>query len=205
VRVVAATNRELLTLVRKGTFREDLYHRLRGYRLVLPPLRERRDDCLAIAVDLLAGEFPGKRLSPEAATLLVTHQWPGNMRELQNVVRAGAIDAGQREEIRSDDLARHIELRDDAVPAPRSTTERRLSLRSSVSSREAARLESNDEARAVILLLLANRGRVTKGEICATGISYMKAKRSLKQLKAAGTIIEHARGRATFYVLAKQP
>src|SRR5206468_7686042 len=90
VRVVAATNRDLLRSVSEGKFREDLYYRLSVFPLTLPALRERDDD-----VVLLAEEFSrqfaarmGRRvepLSPAMAARLKAYAWPGNVRELQNV------------------------------------------------------------------------------------------------------------------------
>jgi DNA-binding NtrC family response regulator len=96
VRVVAATNLPLDDLLRKGTFREDLYYRLNVFRIHLPPLRERGGDIALLAGHFLA-EFArenGKALtgfSHEALELLARHPWPGNARELRNVVQRAAI------------------------------------------------------------------------------------------------------------------
>jgi DNA-binding NtrC family response regulator len=83
VRVVAASGRDLNQEVRAGRFREDLYHRIAVVRVVLPPLRERRED-----IPLLVRAFLGERaeLSPGAMAALVRHDWPGNVRELRNVI-----------------------------------------------------------------------------------------------------------------------
>ena len=90
-RVIAATHRDLEALVRKGTFREDLYHRIFVFPIVMPPLRERLDD-----VPLLADHFAAqiaeqngwkaRGFTPEAVTELARYNWPGNVRELRNVV-----------------------------------------------------------------------------------------------------------------------
>jgi transcriptional regulator with GAF, ATPase, and Fis domain len=106
-RVVAATHRSLEQLVRDGRFREDLYYRLRGVDIELPPLRDRRED-IAHLVRHFAREFAGRegiaepRFDREALALLLAWDYPGNVRELQNVVE-GAIslvpgrgDAGGR-------------------------------------------------------------------------------------------------------------
>ncbi|MEK9719803.1 MAG: nitrogen regulation protein NR(I), partial [Quisquiliibacterium sp.] len=92
VRVIAATHQDLEGHVRKGLFREDLFHRLNVIRLRLPPLRERPED-----VELLARHFLGrcarelgvetKRLTEEALTALAAFAWPGNVRQLENVCR----------------------------------------------------------------------------------------------------------------------
>ena len=83
VRVVAATNRDLLALSRSGQFRDDLYYRLCVIPLTLPPLRNRRADIPALADDLLSRFSPrGQvvRLTPAALARLETHHWPGNVR-----------------------------------------------------------------------------------------------------------------------------
>ncbi|MBI3156677.1 MAG: sigma-54-dependent Fis family transcriptional regulator [Burkholderiales bacterium] len=93
LRVVAATHADLAQLVRAGRFRADLYYRLAGAQLVLPPLRERAD--LGWLVErMLAGHAPPPRLSPEAAAVLQRHPWPGNLRELRNAIDYAAAMAG---------------------------------------------------------------------------------------------------------------
>ncbi|WP_043634743.1 sigma-54 interaction domain-containing protein [Desulfovibrio sp. TomC] len=94
VRVVAATHRDLAAMIRQGTFREDLYHRLNVFPLQLPPLRERRED-----IPLLAGRFlealrPGATLSLEALQRLLAYGWPGNVRELKNTLERASVLAG---------------------------------------------------------------------------------------------------------------
>lgn len=109
VRVVAATNRDLAELIRDGDFREDLYYRLRVIELLLPPLRERGEDILNLAVRFLdeyrraIGRGPC-RFSSAAADALVRYQWPGNVRELRNAVER-AVVLGTTAEVNVDDLA----------------------------------------------------------------------------------------------------
>ena len=93
VRIIAATNRDLWAEGRRGTFREDLYFRLQVLPLVLPPLRERRDDVLRLARHLLARIGSAVQVSPAANELLVSYDWPGNVRELLNVLRRAALFA----------------------------------------------------------------------------------------------------------------
>lgn len=92
VRIVCATNRDPLLEVEAGRFREDLYYRLHVVPIDMPPLRERSDDVLLIARRFLAQfgaeehkQFEG--IAPEAEDMLMAYQWPGNVRQLQNVVR----------------------------------------------------------------------------------------------------------------------
>ena len=95
VRVLATTNRNLRNEVAAGRFREDLYYRLNVFPLNLLPLRERRDDILPIAMQLLAWRVkPGQpipALSADAAHVLLTYRWPGNARELDNVLQRALI------------------------------------------------------------------------------------------------------------------
>lgn len=85
--LISASHRHLPTLVREGRFREDLYYRLAGIELDLPPLRERSDKRELIQA-ILAEEGGGSRLDAEAERLLMTHPWPGNLRQLRHVLRS---------------------------------------------------------------------------------------------------------------------
>ncbi|NTV48185.1 MAG: sigma-54-dependent Fis family transcriptional regulator [Geobacteraceae bacterium] len=91
VRIIAATNRNLLNKISTGTFREDLYYRINVFPIHVPPLRERRGDISMIAsyfLDTFSRSFGRdfKALSPEAAGLMEDYSWPGNIRELRNVI-----------------------------------------------------------------------------------------------------------------------
>ncbi len=116
VRLVAATHRDLAAMVRDGSFREDLYFRLKVARVELPPLRERGDDVLLLAETLLAraaAPGPPVRLAREARARLVAHRWPGNVRELENVLRFAAALA-EEGTIQPADL----DLGEPGAPAP---------------------------------------------------------------------------------------
>jgi DNA-binding NtrC family response regulator len=112
VRIVAASNVDLLGLVRDGRFREDLYHRLNVIALKLPPLRERRED-IPLLLDHFSQQFskennrPLGRFTREAMKLLMDYHWPGNVRELENVVER-AVVLSSREEIDVDLLPEPI-------------------------------------------------------------------------------------------------
>jgi hypothetical protein len=90
VRVIAATHRDLELLVREGRFREDLFYRLQVVPVRIPPLRERREDVIALARHFLrqltAPDQEPPVLSPDAIATLLAHDWPGNVRELRNVI-----------------------------------------------------------------------------------------------------------------------
>jgi DNA-binding NtrC family response regulator len=119
VRVVTATNRDLAQAVAAGTFRQDLYYRLKVVDLHVPPLRERPDDILPLARVLLADAALRMRrkitgLDPRAAEQLLRYEWPGNVRELQNAMeRAVALARGNRVEL--EDLSAEIR---QAFPRP---------------------------------------------------------------------------------------
>jgi two-component system response regulator AtoC len=91
VRVMAATHRDLTRGIEEGTFREDLYYRLNVVKIVIPPLRERKDEILSLAETLLARHLaPGMRppaINEELKRFLLEYSWPGNVRELENVMR----------------------------------------------------------------------------------------------------------------------
>lgn len=103
VRVVAATNADLLTLVGEGKFREDLYYRLSAFPLAIPPLRDRPEDILQLTEHFLQKFSHGSLapiLSDEALGLLQTQTWRGNVRELQNVIERALILAADQPVIR---------------------------------------------------------------------------------------------------------
>jgi DNA-binding NtrC family response regulator len=91
VRVMAATHRDLTRAIQDGTFREDLYYRLNVIKIVIPPLRERRDEILSLSETLLARHLPkGQRMpaiGDDLKRFLLDYRWPGNVRELENVMR----------------------------------------------------------------------------------------------------------------------
>src|SRR5262245_38745692 len=96
VRLMAATNRDIIEAIRQNHFREDLFHRLNVVQLRPPPLRERGRDVLLLAEHFLrqfsvAMNKPIKRLSPAAQQKLLSHHWPGNVRELRNVIERAVI------------------------------------------------------------------------------------------------------------------
>jgi DNA-binding NtrC family response regulator len=112
VRVIAATNKNLMEEMKKGTFREDLFYRLNVIPIFVPPLRERKDD-----IPLLASHFLQKfthekkkevaSISPEVMETLLAHSWPGNVRELENILEHAIIIA-KKDQILPKDLPQHF-------------------------------------------------------------------------------------------------
>ncbi|MBW1768908.1 MAG: sigma-54-dependent Fis family transcriptional regulator, partial [Deltaproteobacteria bacterium] len=96
VRILAATNKELDKLVREGSFREDLYYRLKVIPITIPPLREHRSDIPLLVHHFLEGMIKGKKkkiggISKDAMKALVNYEWPGNVRELENIIERMVI------------------------------------------------------------------------------------------------------------------
>jgi transcriptional regulator with GAF, ATPase, and Fis domain len=118
-RIVFATNRNLAQMVKEGTFREDLYYRLKGITIDVPPLRDRREDIVDLAGHFLS-EFsresgaPEKYLTDDAINLLVSYAWPGNIRELENIIRSVALFA-ENDAVSARDFDEYRELFGDAL------------------------------------------------------------------------------------------
>ncbi len=149
VRVVAATNRDLLADIARGRFREDLYFRLNGATVLLPPLRERPLDIVAITERVLT-EHDGASLSPGAAEVLRRYAWPGNVRELRHAVEH-ALALGDGRVVRAEDLP--AALRTASVPPPALAVEREAPLQRSI---------DDAERRAIVRALDANGWNQTR-------------------------------------------
>src|SRR5262249_39653051 len=96
VRLISATNRELNDAITAGTFRQDLYHRLKVVSVKLPPLRQRRDD-IPLLIEFFLKEFSASHdksitaITPAARKALMAHPWPGNVRELKNTIESMVV------------------------------------------------------------------------------------------------------------------
>ncbi len=102
VRVIAATNKDLRTLVKQGAFREDLYYRLKVVTVQLPPLQERKEDILPLAEHFLrkfsrSNNKAVKKFSPEVIEFMLNYSWPGNVRELENMIEHAVILSKNKE------------------------------------------------------------------------------------------------------------
>jgi Nif-specific regulatory protein len=119
VRVVAATNRELVDEMKAGRFRDDLYYRISVFPIRLPPLRQRREDIPILADYLLslAAERHGRRpggIAPAALGMLTGFDWPGNIRELQNEIERAVVLVADGEMIGPEHLSEKLQGRGQA-------------------------------------------------------------------------------------------
>ena len=121
IRVVAATNRNLIDATADGSFRQDLYYRLSGVTLHVPPLRERGTDIPLLCrffLERFAGEgFPAKEISEGALAVLQGSTWPGNVRQMENAVRAAMLFS-------KSDTIQPLDLKGVSGPAPPSSVKR---------------------------------------------------------------------------------
>ena len=122
VRVISATNRNLEGRVQRGEFREDLYYRLNGFCLTVPPLRDKKEDIPLLAESFLSRCALRERkqvmgFTPEAMDLLRCYHWPGNVREMENEIQRVVIHAEQERLISSDLLSPSINVLKTLIPA----------------------------------------------------------------------------------------
>jgi transcriptional regulator with GAF, ATPase, and Fis domain/tetratricopeptide (TPR) repeat protein len=126
VRIIAATNRDLLSLVKQGQFREDLFYRINIFPIRIPDLKERAEDIEPLCMHFLSTfcrlyGIPMKKLSPEAMTLLVSYDWPGNVRELENLINR-IIIMSKKETILPEDLPDCVLKRPESARAESQAT-----------------------------------------------------------------------------------
>jgi len=159
-RILAATNQNLESAVRSGNFRSDLFHRLNQCQLRVPPLRERPDDVVPMARYFLAQNCRQTSLSAGAESVLQRHDWPGNARELRNVVMAAMLRA-----------------RDYVIEAQDIVG---LSVRHSVPSRSSGDLRLDDIEKGAILEALQKTGGHQQHAAELLGISRRTLTRKLK-------------------------
>ena len=172
VRVVCATHRDLKAMVERGEFREDLYYRLRGITLEVPALRARLGD---LAEDRRAPPRSHRRralrgaeaLAPDALELLQRHRWPGNIRELENVLRAVSLFA-EGEVITASDLIDNVDdlrtLAQSGPPRSRPFAPREPPARTPAERRRRSATPTDDDEDAGALL--------PDGEASATAVAY---------------------------------
>ncbi len=221
VRVVTATNRNLRELVAKGAFREDLYYRLQGMTIAIPPLRERRDE-IPILVERfckdlqVAGQIPIRGLATDAMDALYQHAWPGNVRELRNVVhRAIVLAAGEWVERGHLDgilgpLVRPL-ANTSAVSSPADEPPAQIVREpgqvtpsgSAGSSRSLDLASPGDDRLATLVALIRDRGEVSVAECVEVGrVSPRTALRDLNDLIERGEVRRIGIRRGARYRLA---
>ncbi|GAB1409360.1 sigma-54-dependent Fis family transcriptional regulator [Desulfovibrionales bacterium] len=121
VRLLAATNQDLEAMVKSGTFREDLYYRISVFPIMLPPLRERQEDIMTLAIRFVEkmSERHGRkgiRIPAEAADVLMSYSWPGNIRELENVIERAVLLCENGGEIGAAQLSAWLHTSPSVVP-----------------------------------------------------------------------------------------
>jgi transcriptional regulator with PAS, ATPase and Fis domain len=166
VRIVAATNQDLEAAVEAGRFRRDLFHRLGQFQLRVPPLRERPEDIVALAEHFLRLKSPTKAFAPAAISKLLSHSWPGNIRELRNLIAKVAMESSG-DQI---DLS-HVKESLSAEPAAQRQT----------ASMPVANLESMEEQMIIKALERTGGQRTQAAE--QLGISRRTLSRKLKEYK----------------------
>jgi len=187
VRVIATTNRDLLSLARQGEFREDLYYRLNVVRLNIPPLRERIGD-IPLLTDFFCKRYGSEHgrgeltVSPEAAGRLRLHSWPGNVRELENAIqRAAALSAGSEIKVSDVFLSDPVDFVQDR-PAPDDGSQ---GFSSSVSSEEKFSLSSGmtmrEMEKRLICQTLADTGGNRTRAARSLGISLRTLRNKLNE------------------------
>jgi transcriptional regulator with GAF, ATPase, and Fis domain len=163
VRVITATNRDLREMVARGQFREDLLYRLKVIHIVVPPLREHKEDIPDLVDYFLErfasrGDYIPRQISPEALAFLTAYAWPGNVRELENVVERLVV-AGRREVIGVEDLP--LEIRAHSAVGVRPTRERRRTISDDLFKR----LTENKESFWTAVYPLYMRREITRAHV----------------------------------------
>ena len=180
VRLVAATNRDLRSLVGEGKFRDDLYFRLAVVTLRLPALRERPEDILILAEAFLAefareNQRPVKPLSPEALDLLVRYRWPGNVRELRAAIEHGVV-MSRGPEIVPSDLPQLVRAPE---PPPPSAAATGAVTNSSLDSSSEFNLHSTEQRLIRAALARTHQNRTEAARLL--GVSRRTLQRKLKE------------------------
>jgi transcriptional regulator with PAS, ATPase and Fis domain len=204
VRVIAATNRDLRAAMNEGRFREDLYYRLSGVTISVPPLRARKEDIprLAERFARTAAESHGRpapTLGPDAMDVLYRHTWPGNVRELRNVVEQ-AVVMSVSEVIRATDLAPALAAAGAARPRSPVEQPHREPSRGLEPPRPAPGGISDRQRR--LLALLSEREWVTNADYCElAGVSQRTGLRDIQELLERGVIVMEGKRRGARYRL----
>jgi len=163
VRLIAAINCDPAVAIRDGRLRRDLYHRLMGMSIVLPPLRERVADIPALVQHFLAVDNPGRSLTPEALSLLQAQSFLGNIRELRAVL-AEAISHSDDDQVSTGALEELLRPESAATLGSAESWARRLMAQQAGWSELKSQFKGSGEALREILVALINRWKTERGE-----------------------------------------
>ncbi|MBI3820128.1 MAG: sigma 54-interacting transcriptional regulator [Planctomycetes bacterium] len=203
IRWFATSSIDLSEAVRKGNFRADLYYRIGGALLHIPPVRERRDDIINLCARFLELESPGqpRALSPQAAERLLNHTWPGNLTELRSALMRALVVVGDRTTISADDLEitklqtlrRVSDLEDeDLKPA--------TVLRSARPNLDRRSADVWNERQSRLLAMLAKGDRITTTDyVRLMNVSNRTGLRDLVELVRKGRLRQEGRKRGTSF------
>lgn len=181
-RIIAATNARLIQAVQKGWFRADLYHRLDAIQLLVPSLRERVDDILPLCELFLRSS--GSHLREDAADLLRNYSWPGNIRELRNVLNKAVVFADGAE-LTPADLP--VGLRCDPAPEPGYSLERL----EEETIRKALEQTGGHQQKAADILGISRRTLIRKLKTYGLLKVHDRSEASHRKSAAAGRIADH--------------
>src|SRR3989441_7284965 len=182
VRLIAATNKNLETLVREGKFRDDLFFRLNVVRITMPPLRDRKEDIPILVRGFLrhfckANDKPLLDLAPDAMDALLTYNWPGNVRELRTAIEHGVVMAtGQKITLRDLPMA--------VRQAGRATSPRGISAAEAFTEKSSPLDLHETEKKLIMQALAATNGNVTAAAK-KLGISRRTLHRKINEMNAA--------------------
>ena len=191
MRVISSTTRNLEDEMKSGRFREELYYRINGVHLRLPPLRDRREDIPALLEFFFKKytslfERPEPKVSESTMSLLLAYSWPGNIRELENVTRK-IVALGDEHLAVHDLTAENKTKTPDLLPEPSKIAENRSSNVPSSSLKDASRAASRIAERAMILIQLERTHWNRKRAARELQISYKALLYKLKQLGLDGS------------------
>jgi transcriptional regulator with PAS, ATPase and Fis domain len=197
VRVICATNRDLDEMVKVGKFRLDLYYRIRGITMTLPPLRERKDDIPILAnhfIRLLSEKHDRERiLAEDAIGMLCEYPWPGNVRELENIIRTAYFFAEEKW-VTAKDLSTYTEIKSKAPHIETERTEEEeavdsgkvITLVHKSQSRDLAEAKRELELEYITWALEQTAGNISK----AAELLGMKRPRLSQKIKELGLKID---------------
>jgi DNA-binding NtrC family response regulator len=195
VRIIATSNRDLLSYVEKGDFRQDLYYRLNVFPVLVPPLRERTEDILMLAEHFLR-RFARKHgvkvtgLSDSARTAIVAYRWPGNVRELQNTIERAVILSETGRPVTAAALGLPTDLALNAAPPPDEPVEgENLPAAAAVTSGNGEVIRLDELEKQAIQAALRQTGGNRTQAATALGISIRTLRNKLQEYHDAGSSV----------------